>query len=87
MAYSHKAGSIPPTSDPIPIEQDEDEMLSSHIKSVSVFIFKSVERESCRDDVQTRSTRNKHNIDDSEFRSSSRTMQWEVRVFYMRLVS
>jgi DNA mismatch repair protein MSH6 len=54
VAWSHKAGSTPPTSDPIPIEQDEDEdvvMLSSkenHITSVSnIFIFKRVERENC----------------------------------------
>ena len=45
---------MPPTSDPIPMEQDEDEdviMLSSEknhvssIKSVSIFISKSVKRE------------------------------------------
>lgn len=49
MAWSHKAGSTPPTSDPIPIEQNEDEdvvMLSnenSHvasIKSVSILYFR-----------------------------------------------
>jgi DNA mismatch repair protein MSH6 len=52
VAWSHKAASTPPTSDPIPIEQDEDEdvdMLSSEkndvtsIKSVST--FKSVKKE------------------------------------------
>ena len=54
VAWSHKAASTPPTSDPIPIELDENEdvvMLSSEenhvtaIKSVSIFIFKSVKRE------------------------------------------
>ena len=51
VAWSQKAGSTPPTSDPIPIEQDEDEdvvMLSSEknhvtsLKSVSICIFRSV---------------------------------------------
>ena len=49
VTWSHKAGSTPPTSDPIPIEQDEDEdvvMLSSEknhvtsIKSVSIYILR-----------------------------------------------
>lgn len=50
VASSHKAGSTPPTSDPIPIEQDEDEdvvMLSSdkHVtstKSVSIYLYLEV---------------------------------------------
>ena len=56
VAWSNRAGSTPPTSDPIPIEQDEDEdvvMLSSDkshvtsIKTVRIFIIKSVKREKC----------------------------------------
>ena len=50
VAWSHKTGSTPPTSDPIPTEQDEDDdvvMLSNEenhvtsLKSVSIFIFSS----------------------------------------------
>jgi DNA mismatch repair protein MSH6 len=83
VTWSHKAGSTPPTSDPIPIEQDEDEdvvMLSSEgnhvtsIKSVSIFLFKS------REDAETvQSTRNKRKVviddsddDDSEAQSNAR---------------
>jgi hypothetical protein len=45
VAWSHKAGSAPPTSDPTPIEQDEDEdvvMLpteKNHVTSVSIYIY------------------------------------------------
>ena len=47
VASSHKTGSTPPTSDPIPIDEDEDVLMFSDeenqvisIKSVStIFIF------------------------------------------------
>ena len=54
VALSHRTASSPPTSDPIPIDLDEDEdvvMLSGDenqvisIKSVHIFIFGSFEKE------------------------------------------
>jgi hypothetical protein len=54
VASSHRTASSPPTSDPIPIDLDEDEdvvMLSGDenqvisIKSVHIFIFGSFEKE------------------------------------------
>ena len=53
VAWSQKAGSTPPTSDPIPIEQSEDDdvvMLSNEenhvasIKSVSIYLYIEVRK-------------------------------------------